>query len=291
MKTQRLQTKAWLLGLLMAWGTLGFSGCARAESPAPAQAPAQTEVASKPAEASPQAAAGETQARAATERKVIHKAELTLSSADVRDTADRVVEVVMGAAGYVAQRDEQHSEDHVVQSRLLLRVPAANFQRVLHELKERASVVQEHISGQDVTEEFSDVEARLRTLGTLEARLLTLTGSRDGVKDLLEVERELERVRSEIERLSGRRQWLENQTALASIDLTVLSPDQPAVAGTEGVLSQFVNAFNDGIEAAIAVTTGLIRVGFTLAPLVPLAAIAWLVYRITRRRRAAQIQA
>lgn len=288
MNKQKQGTQAWLASLLIAWGTLGISGCARA---AEAPTPSQSEVAEKPAEAVPQAEGGEAQAQSVGERKVIHKAELSVSSQDVRRTADSVVQIVSGAAGYVAQRDERHSEDHVVQSRLLLRVPATNFQRVLDELKGRASVLEEHISGQDVTEEFSDVEARLRTLGTLESRLLTLTNSRDGVKDLLEVERELERVRSEIERLSGRRQWLENQTAFASIDLTILSPDQPAVAGTEGVLSRFGNAFSDGVDAAIAVMTGLIRVGFTLAPLVPLAAIAWLVYRITRRRRAAQIQA
>jgi Domain of unknown function (DUF4349) len=66
------------------------------------------------------------ESRAATERKVIHKAELTLSSQDVRAAADRITGLVQAAQGYVAQRNEEHADDHVVQSRLVLRVPVAS---------------------------------------------------------------------------------------------------------------------------------------------------------------------
>jgi hypothetical protein len=285
MNKRQMGKTVWLACLFAAFATFGISGCAKAESPSAGEAAPEAK-----AEA-PATAPNEKQAQPSGERKVIHKADLTLSSEDVRRAADSAVAIVTRVGGYIAQRDERHAEDHVVQSRLTLRVPADHFQRVLDELKAGGSVVEERITGQDVTLEFSDVEASLRSLSTLEARLLTLTSSRDGVKDLLEVERELERVRSEIERFSGRRQWLTNQTEFASIELVILSPEQPAVAGTEGVLSRFGNAFSDGIDSGIDVMTGLIRVGFTLAPLAPLAAVAWLVYRIFRRRRAAPIQA
>jgi Domain of unknown function (DUF4349) len=284
MQQRRLGLGGWILAVVALCTQLGLVACAKAS-----EAPAATEAAPALAAAVNGQPTGEV--AAASERKVIHRAELTLSSNDVRDTADQVVELVQRAHGYVAQRDERHSEAHVVQSQLVLRVPAPNFERVLAEVKARASVVQERVTGDDVTEEFSDVAARLRALTTMEERLLALTSSRDAVKDLLEVERELQRVRGEIERLSGRRQWLENQTAFARIELGIVSPDQPAAAGTESLLSRFGNAFADGLESSVVVLLGLIRVALTLAPFVPLAVFVVLVYRALRRRRKAHLHA
>src|SRR5690606_37531964 len=100
----------------------------------------------------------------------------------------------------VASRDEQHAGAHVTESVLVLRVPAPDFDRVLAELKREGDVVRETLSGQDVTAEYTDNAARLRAQRVLEERLLALSGSQQGVKDLLEVERELTRVRAEIER-------------------------------------------------------------------------------------------
>jgi hypothetical protein len=233
--------------------------------------------------------AGETTDRGPiTARKVIRRAALTLSSQTVRQAADEAVRIVERAEGYVASRQEQYSGDQVTQSIVSLRVPAAKFEGVLAQVKQQGSVVVESITGQDVTEEFTDTEARLRAQRVLEERLLALSTSRQDVRDLLEVEKELSRVRSEIERLSGRQQFLENQTAFATIELRIESPHKPAVAGTESVWSQLVNAVSDGLDASVVVIGGLIRVGFAMLPFLPLPLFAIVWWQVRRRRAPAR---
>lgn len=225
------------------------------------------------------------------ERQIIRRAQLSLTSESVQRSADEAVAIAVRANGYVTTRQDQHQGEHVTQSVMTLRVPALSFDSVLVALKGQGSVINESITGQDVTEEFSDVTARLRAQETLESRLLALTASRDAVKDLLEVERELARVRSQIETLTGRKQLLANQTAFGSIELTVLSPQRPAVGSSESIASQLGNAVSDGLEMTLMVTTGLIQVAFAFLPFLPLPIFLYVFLRSRRRRREPQVRA
>ncbi|HEX2735898.1 MAG TPA: DUF4349 domain-containing protein [Polyangiaceae bacterium] len=290
-KRVSLLSLASILPLMLALG-----GCARHAEEAPYVSAAQpaAEAPVDPARAAMQVgdgAASPTADAQSAERKVINREELTLSSRDVQGVADRAVEIVRAAHGYVASRDDQHTDDQVVQSSLSVRVPKDAFDDVVFKLKSDVQVIDEHKKGQDVTEEFTDVAARLKAQSTLEERLLALTASRDAVKDLLEVERELARVRTEIERLTGRKQWLENQVAFATIDLQIWSPDQPRVGGTESIGSRFASAFSDGMEIAVEVTTGLIRMAFAFAPVTPIGLAVYFCYVAIRRRRNQRLQA
>lgn len=255
----------------------------------PVEAPAQTE--ERGVEASQVPVGGESVFRATNQRKVIHRAELALSSNDVARTADAAAAVVERVKGYVASRDEQHTGSHVTESVLVLRVPAPEFDRVLAELKQGNDVVRESLSGQDVTAEYTDNEARLRAQRVLEERLLALSTSQQALKDLLEVERELTRVRSEIERLLGAQQLLENQSSMGTISLTVRSPVQPVVSDSSSVGSQLANAVEEGLETALDVTTALIRVLLAFLPFLPLPVFAYLAFRMRRRRLLSRGQA
>ena len=82
----------------------------------------------------------------------------------------------------------------------------------------------ESVGSQDVTEQFVDLEARLRSLQTAEIRLLDLLDLADSVSEILIVENELARIRSEIERLTGQRNFLDRRVALATISVTFLPP-------------------------------------------------------------------
>src|SRR5919202_523761 len=112
------------------------------------------------------------------------------------------------------------------------RVPAAQFDAAMKEIRAVGSrVTAEKITGQDVTEEYIDLEARLRTQRALEAQLLDITKQARQVSDAITVERELTNVRTEIERVEGRRRFLENQSSLSTINVT-LRPPAPLVATT-----------------------------------------------------------
>ncbi len=172
-----------------------------------------------------------------------------------------------------------------------LRVPSAEFDAVIAEiLNAGGQVVEEKKTGQDVTEEYIDLEARIRTQKELEAQFLVIMKSANKVSDALEVQTELSNVRTEIERLEGRRRFLENQTSLSTIKVT-LRPPAPLVS-TTGFSHSVRSAFGDGIDAAAAIILVLIRVLIALVPVLlfivlPLALLVRFALRRLRRRGAA----
>jgi hypothetical protein len=107
---------------------------------------------------------------------------------------------------------------------MTLRVPAdpATYQATLDRLRGLAErVVDEQAQAQDVTEEYVDLDARLRTLRASEESLLALLGKATRVEDILQIQRELTNVRSQIEQIQGRKQALERRADMATINVTI----------------------------------------------------------------------
>ena len=103
-----------------------------------------------------------------------------------------------------------------------------------------------------MTEEYIDLEARIRSKQALEAQFLEIMKQARSVSDALEVQRQLSEVRSEIERIEGRRRFLENQSSLSTITVT-LQPSQPLVS-TSGFFYKVKRAFGGGLDIAASIT-------------------------------------
>src|SRR6185295_6582072 len=102
---------------------------------------------------------------------------------------------------------------------------------------------QEKVSGQDVSEEYLDLEARIRSKKALETQFLEIMKQARKVSDALEVQGELADVRTEIERFEGRRRFLENQSTLSTITATLQMPAPLVVATTTGFSHSIKEAF------------------------------------------------
>jgi hypothetical protein len=161
-------------------------------------------------------------------------------------------------------------------------VPAPKFESTLTELRRHGTVLSESATGRDVTEEFTDTEAQIKSKRRLEERLLHIVDGSGSVKDMLEVENELTRVRTDIERLEGHSRLLANQASFATIQATFVSPAQPIVREVESIGSRFANAFRTAGGVFVSVATGLI-VG--IGALGPVALPAGALYLMWRRRR------
>lgn len=275
--------RAFLAGLFL-FVVFVLAGCARKQAEPEPLAQASRALAPEAAERDPDSEA--TLEAPSADRRIVHRAGLTLSAEAVATAADQAVAAVAASGGFTHSRNDQHSGEHVVESTLSLRVPAARFQQALGAIKGVGSVVEERVSGEDVTAEFVDLVARLKAQRVLEERLLGLSGEQRGVAALLEVERELSRVRTEVERLEGQRRLLDEQTRFGTIDLVIRSPEQPRVAGIVGVGSRLGNAVSEGVELSVAVTAGLIQVGFAFLPFLPVPVFGYLLFRMLRRRQA-----
>ncbi|MCE2465505.1 MAG: DUF4349 domain-containing protein [Dehalococcoidia bacterium] len=106
---------------------------------------------------------------------------------------------------------------------ITLRVPQDRFDTVVEQLSRLGDVPGQNISSEDVTEEFIDLKARLNASTREEQSLLDLLARADSVADVLGIERELSRVRSQIERLQGQINFLQSRIDLSTIYISLFS--------------------------------------------------------------------
>lgn len=209
----------------------------------------------------------------AVERKIIRDADINLEVASPAD-GQRKLGAIAGAHGGFVVTSESRQQDNASREgqpleivTVQLRVPASHFDAALAEIRAVGTRVRaEKQTGKDVTEEFIDLDARLRTQRALEAQFLEIMKRAAKVSEALEVQTQLAVVRTEIERVEGRRRFLENQAALSTINATLQPPASLVSVNTSGFFYGIRSAFGDGIDIAAAIILGIIRFGIALLP-------------------------
>jgi hypothetical protein len=219
-------------------------------------------------------------------RRIIRRATLEMESADVERSLARLAEVVEAAGGYVAGTDAQTDGAGTVRARVTAHVPPDRFARVLGELDGVGRVTTRRIGGEDVSEEFVDLEARVRNLERHEAQLVSFMARAQKVTDLLALESEIARVRGEIERLQGRVRFLRARTEMATIQVNLgraLVPG-PADSGLARVWTEIRVAFHEAWLAAFRATAEALVLLVRVSPLMVLALAGWTLFRRWARR-------
>lgn len=299
--------------LLLSVILLGLSGCqggrntASSIQPAPladqrqakAEGPAANE-SLKAQQVSLNQADAANQASQAIERKIIRNASLTVEVTSPTESQRKVSAIAESHQGFVVtseatQRTTEDASKPAIIVNLVVRVPAAQFNQTLDEIRATgARVVSEKITGQDVTEEFMDLEARIKNQKALEAQFLEIMKRAVTVPDALNVQRELAEVRTGIEKLEGRKRFLENQASLSTINVTLQPPTQ--IVNAAGFWYNIKSAFSDGVDVALQIVLFLIRAVIALLPIIiliflPIGLITrWLIKLALRRRRARQLE-
>lgn len=166
-----------------------------------------------------------------------------------------------------------------------LRVDARRLETLSRTIAKSGTVLSQSSSSDDVTQQYVDMAARLKNLKAEEARLRGFFTKAAKVSDLLAVERELARVRGEIESMQAQVDYLKRQVARATLTVTLTEPGP--VIQPSGTDWGFVEALRRGVQGAASVITSLITVIIALAPLAVLALLVWLVVRWSLRRRRA----
>jgi uncharacterized membrane protein YccC len=168
---------------------------------------------------------------------------------------------------------------------LELKIPAARFDQAVGGLRPLGKVESVQVHAEDVGEEYVDLSARTANARRLEERLLGLLATRTGkLEDVLAVERELARVRQEIDTQEGRLRYLRTRAAVSTLNVTVHEP-RPLI-GDYPRARPIREAFRDAWRNFIGFTAGLIAsLGFLIPLGVILAGIVWLVRRYFPRRR------
>lgn len=214
-----------------------------------------------------------------TEERVIKTAELSLEVEDgeLGGAMREGRAIAERAGGFLLST----SVDGVDRRRgdFTIRVPAAEFEETLSALEELGTVAGESVRGEDVSQEFVDLEARLRNATAQEEVLFRLYDRSNSIADTIRVQRELEDVQLEIERLRGRLRFLDDQTSLSTISVSMV---EAGAATAEA--GPFERAWETARKTFVSVVSGVIvGAGFVL-PLLAFALVAYLVFRLVRPR-------
>lgn len=141
-------------------------------------------------------------------RRMVHSGRMALEVARPGDQLDAAIAKAEELGGYDSRRDDME---------VTLRVPAEEFDALVEWVRGRGRVLRQHLQAHEVTEEYRDLRIRLENAKEARDRVLALLEKADAVKDVLTIEKELNRLTLEIERLEGKLRVLEHRIALATL--------------------------------------------------------------------------
>jgi len=221
--------------------------------------------------------------RAEVEEKIIRTARLEFETSDPDKTYDLIVAQLKNYQGFI-QNDQADKTYSRVNRYLTVRVPSASFHDFIGGVSEGVQYFDhKDMSQDDVTEEFIDLEARLKAKRALEERYIQLLSQAKDVKEMLEVERELSKIREEIESREGRLNYLKDRVAMSTLNISFYKHmAQTGVTVSYG--QKIKNAFVGGWEGISVFFIGVLY----LWPLWVLMALGFYLLRklILRRKKA-----
>lgn len=298
MNWKKLALPLILLFALLLTACARSAGSESEEAPAPVISPAQPPAPGRTATDSDFAFAGEAAAEPSAantlqvlpqERLIIRTADLSIVVPDTDEAMATITQMVEANGGWIVSSNVYQYSDTAKTGSLTARVPTEGFNSAIDAIKGLAvRVTNESRSGQDVTEEYVDLSARLGNLEATAERVRTFLDEADDVEGALAVNQELSRLEGEIEVIKGRMQYLSQSASFSTITVN-LTPDalaQPlAVGGWEpqGTAREAIEALVNTLEG---IARFLIWVVIYLLPLALLFGIPlWLVIRFVRRMR------
>jgi hypothetical protein len=235
----------------------------------------------------------------AAERKIIRNADITIEVPSTTDAQHQVTSIAETHGGFVVtseakQRENSDPAQRTLDIKLVVRVPSNQFGRAFDEIKKLAgNTPSEQVTSQDVTEDFIDLEARIKTQKALEVQFLEIMRQAHKISDALEVQRQIAEVRTEIEKLEGRKRFLENRSSLSTINVNIQTP-KPVITVTQtGFGHSLREAVSDSVTLAADMVLGLARFVIMLVPVVvlvflPLGLVGRYLVRRAKRVRLAQ---
>ncbi|WP_406656476.1 DUF4349 domain-containing protein [Methanolobus sp. ZRKC2] len=215
------------------------------------------------------------------DRKTITTVEMSIEVDDAVATVGVISKAAVDAGGYVSGSsiyDLSYDSNSRKEGHITVRVPESDYPEFLTMVEGLGELDSKSVSGQDVTEEYVDISARLENLKKQEVRLGEILNMSTTVDEVLKVEKELERVRGEIDSLTGRLEYLDNKVEFTTISIRVTEPRPISQSwGIRDAVSESVQGFISTVNALIVLA------GYLLPIVIVLAIFGGIVIGIRRR--------
>lgn len=213
-------------------------------------------------------------------RKIIKRGELVFECRDLRESRLRIDAVMMRYDAYVTREHESRYDDRIEQH-IVIRVPSEYFERLLDEASHGVNKFdRKQIEAVDVTENYLDIEARLRIKKETESRYLALLDRANTVEEILAIERQIEALRSDIESIEGRLKYLQNQIGYSTLTVTLY---EVVSLSENSFLMRFLTSIGGGLELLVASVLAVVAVWPFLLLLALLLLAGYLYYRRVRK--------
>lgn len=232
---------------------------------------------------------GEESPEVSTTRMITHQAHLQVNVKKLETAQANITKKVEQYGGYVVESNVYQEDVETNSGRMIVRVPEKHFQTFLQDAEgEAADILERKVTGQDVTEQYVDLQSRVKSKRAVEGRLLEFMGNAQKTEDLLKISADLAKVQEEIEVMVGKMKYLENQTSFSTIEL-VMYENRVVVPEIE---SKELNTWEKTKKQLATSTNGLLATGSALIVifignlpvLILLALIGVAVYWIIKRR-------
>ena len=221
---------------------------------------------------------------------IIRNGTATVQVEKLNDAVAALRALAQRVGGYVTNTSVTTGQDQVPSATIELKIPATRFDSAMAGLSPLGEVESVNTTAEDVGEQFVDVTARLANARRLEERIQTILATRTGkLEDVIAAERELARIREEIERFEGRLRFLRTRVALSTLTVSVHEP-YPVVGGpgTGPIAESFKHMWRNFV---LFVASFIATLGW-LVPLGAIALVSWIAVRkYLRTKRGANVAA
>jgi len=212
------------------------------------------------------------------ERKIVKSGHLSLEVESVVTAMDEIASIADELGGYVVSSDK-YETDEGPSANMNIRIPVEKFDQAFDRLRQLAiDVPHESTDSIDVTEEYVDLQARLRNLEATESQYLALLERAETVEDTIQVWRELSNIRGQIEQIEGRMKYLERTSDMSFIQISLSEPG--ALAGPWSPSNAIRSAIRGLVTFLRGIVTALIWIGIFCWIWIPA-----LVFYLRRRRK------
>ncbi|CAM4005620.1 DUF4349 domain-containing protein [Lederbergia lenta] len=157
-----------------------------------------------------------------SDRKIIHQAQLHLNVENIEQSLHSFEKKVNDYGGYIVESNVYRENEDAMNGMITVRIPEKHFQPFLKDAEgEATKVLERNVTGLDVTEQYVDLESRLKSKRVVEERLLNFMEKAEKTEDLLKISDDLSKVQEEMEVLVGQIKYLENQTSYSTINISM----------------------------------------------------------------------
>lgn len=191
------------------------------------------------------------------ERKLIKTGFIEFETDDIKKTRETIENLVTKYQAYISQEDEQHFHSNIRQT-ISIRIPKENFDNLLNEITAGIKKLDnKNITVEDVTEEFVDSLARLKVKKETEQTYLKILSQAKTVKDILEVQNQIQDLRSDIEAIEGRLRYLQKSVNYSTLNISMYQIINSSIA-RPSFFTKALNAVKEGIGLFSDIIIGIL---------------------------------